>query len=64
MAAFGLKIDPERNRRIHGIPGDVAADESRVRILVIPTNEELAIARYAQGVSTPVKSETLQEARA
>ena len=45
MGAFGLRIDEARNRRAADLPVDVAADDSRVRILVIHTNEELAIAR-------------------
>lgn len=45
MEAFGLEIDAERNERVASWPADVAAPTSGVRILVIRTNEELAIAR-------------------
>jgi len=45
MEFFGLKIDAQRNAAVKGMPADVAADSSRVRILVVQTNEELAIAR-------------------
>lgn len=45
MEAFGIKIDKEANARATALPCDVAAPDSRVRILVIRTNEELAIAR-------------------
>ncbi|MCF7849636.1 MAG: acetate kinase, partial [Kiritimatiellales bacterium] len=45
LGCFGLKIDPEKNRTLRTLPGDVAVAESPVRILVIQTNEELAIAR-------------------
>jgi acetate kinase len=41
---FGVSIDPEKNRANH-LPGDIAAAESDVRVLIIRTNEELAIAR-------------------
>ncbi len=44
---FGLKIDDQRNRQIRSFPADIAADDSAVRILVVHTNEELAIARRA-----------------
>jgi acetate kinase len=47
MEPFGLEIDPERNLHVTSCPADVAADDSPVRILVIQTNEELAIARCA-----------------
>lgn len=45
MEAFGIKIDAERNAAATQLPADVAADDSAVRILVIQTNEELAIAK-------------------
>ena len=45
MEVFGLKISAERNNNVTSYPADVAADESEVRILVVQTNEELAIAR-------------------
>ncbi len=40
---LGAKIDPEKNG-IRGKEVDIATDDSTVRILVIPTNEELMIA--------------------
>ena len=46
MDFFGLRIDPARNAAAGPLPVDVAAADSRVRILVIATNEELAIARH------------------
>jgi acetate kinase len=43
---FGIKIDDARNRQMaRGKEGDISTPESRVRVLVIPTNEELLIAR-------------------
>ncbi|SHH01824.1 acetate kinase [Thermosyntropha lipolytica DSM 11003] len=41
---LGIKIDPEKNK-VRGKEVDVAAEDSKVRIFVIPTNEELVIAR-------------------
>lgn len=40
---FGIKVDPEKN--ILGATGDISLPDSRVKILVIPTDEELVIAR-------------------
>ena len=40
---MGVKIDPEKNNT-RGKEVDVATDDSKVRILVTPTNEELMIA--------------------
>ena len=41
---MGVKIDPEKNNT-RGKEVDVATDDSKVRVLVIPTNEELMIAQ-------------------
>jgi len=50
MEAFGLKLDAARNWEVRDLPADVATDDSHVRILIIATNEELAIAREAHGL--------------
>ena len=44
LEALGIKMDPEKNK-VRGKAVDVAADDSKVRIFIIPTNEELVIAR-------------------
>lgn len=41
---LGLRIDPEKNK-VRGREMDISTSDARVRTLVIPTNEELAIAR-------------------
>jgi len=45
LDGLGYGLDPERNRGARGKEIDVASAESRARILVIPTNEELMIAQ-------------------
>ena len=40
---FGCNIDPEKN--VFGHYGDISTPEAKVRVLVIPTDEELVIAR-------------------
>ena len=46
LEAFGVKIDAKKNDyKNDGAIHDIAAADSKVRILVIPTNEELVIAR-------------------
>ena len=43
---MGAKLDPEKNRARSGEPvREISAADSRVKILVIPTNAELVIAR-------------------
>ena len=43
---FGIKIDESRNNNDEGVEGPrvISSDDSAVKVLVIPTNEELAIA--------------------
>ena len=45
MEAFGIRIDRAKNSAVEELPADIATGDSRVRLLVIATNEELAIAR-------------------
>ncbi len=42
---LGVKIDDKLNEERRGDARDISAPDSKVRILVIPTNEELVIAR-------------------
>ena len=46
---LGTSVDPERNL-CHGVAQEISRDGSKVKILVIPTNEELMIAREAEGL--------------
>jgi acetate kinase len=47
----GVEIDPERNaRRERGIRR-ISTDASRVEVLVVPTDEELEIARQTLSVT-------------
>ncbi len=50
LDVFGIKIDAEKNK-VRGKEVDVSAADSRVKILVIPTNEELVIARDTLALS-------------
>jgi len=42
---FGIEIDPEANRQVVGKEGIISSINSKVKVCVIPTNEELLIAR-------------------
>ncbi len=43
---FGIKIDAAKNEKaIRGVQMDISAEDSKVKILVVPTNEELMIAK-------------------
>ncbi len=43
LSWFGMEIDPEKN--VFGYVGDISTPASKVKVLVIPTDEELMIAR-------------------
>jgi acetate kinase len=44
MDFLGIKIDTEKNK-VRGKLTDISAEGSRVKVLIVPTNEELMIAR-------------------
>ncbi|EHJ55640.1 acetate kinase [Streptococcus urinalis FB127-CNA-2] len=43
MSWFGMKLDPEKN--VFGYHGEISTPDSLIKVLVIPTDEELMIAR-------------------
>ena len=46
LAYLGVKVDPALNKEmVHGKEGLISTPESTIRVYVIPTNEELLIAR-------------------
>ncbi len=45
LDVFGVRLDPEKNRARSREARCISSADSRVRVFVIPTNEELAIAR-------------------
>ena len=49
LGIFGIKIDKEKNN-IRGKETVVSTDDSKVKVLVIPTNEELVIARETKSL--------------
>ncbi|MBQ7525594.1 MAG: acetate kinase, partial [Abditibacteriota bacterium] len=44
MGFLGIDLDEDKNKSMRG-PADISKDGSAVRILLVPTNEELMIAR-------------------
>ena len=47
---MGVKIDPAKNN-IRGKEAVVSADDSKVTVMVVPTNEELMIARETKRIA-------------
>ncbi|GEE01535.1 acetate kinase [Gordonia spumicola] len=50
LEGYGIRIDPDRNAVRSPDPRLISTDDSAVAVLVVPTNEELAIARAAVAV--------------
>ncbi len=46
MQAFGIEVDAQKNEgAVKGKTGSIESEASRVKVLVIPTDEELSIAQ-------------------
>jgi len=45
LGALGISLNTERNQAAVGVETDITADDARTKVWVIPTNEELLIAR-------------------
>lgn len=52
MDFLGIKIDKKKNEQTIGDDADISATDSKVKVLVIPTNEELMIARDTRDIVT------------
>jgi acetate kinase len=53
LEGFGVRIDADRNAAASADgPRGVSADDSAVRVLVVPTNEELEIAEQTLATVT------------
>jgi acetate kinase len=50
LDALGLVIDPARNGEARGTEAEISPEGARSRVFVVPTNEELMIARDAAGI--------------
>ncbi|GAB3694187.1 acetate kinase [Corynebacterium nasicanis] len=52
LEMYGIKIDPERNDLPNDGPREISTDDSAVKVFVVPTNEELAIAQKATALAS------------
>lgn len=57
MDYLGIKVDADKNNNVRNLPApkDISADGTPVRVFVIPTNEELVIARDTKEVLASLK---------
>ena len=54
MEWFGVRLDPDKNER-HTGEGEISTSGSRAKILVVPTNEEIIVARETANVISQQK---------
>ena len=47
---MGVKLDPEANQEAFATESKISADDSNVLVYVVPTNEELMIAKQTQEI--------------
>lgn len=53
---MGISVDDGRNKAtVGGEQGDISAPDSRMKVLVIPTDEELSIAQQTLQVVDEIK---------
>ena len=50
MEYLGAKLDLDKNENITDGVCEISADDSKVKILILPTNEELSIARETKAL--------------
>ncbi|RSZ65164.1 acetate kinase [Corynebacterium hylobatis] len=51
LEMYGIRIDPERNDLPNDGPREISTEDSAVKVFVVPTNEELAIAQKATALA-------------
>jgi len=52
LTELGIRLDPDRNHSVNGQMGEIQDAESRVRLLIVPTDEEAEIAIQTRDLIT------------
>jgi acetate kinase len=55
MEYLGIKIDKSKNEQAKGIEMVISTDDSKVKVIVVPTNEELVIAEDTLRIISALK---------
>ncbi len=55
LTCFGIEIDDNKNNNAKGSKTVISTDNSKVKVMVIPTNEELMIARDTMEICSKLK---------
>jgi acetate kinase len=50
LGYMGVKLDAEKNNEIHGEEAVISAPDSKVTVMVVPTDEEFMIASDTMGI--------------
>jgi acetate kinase len=53
LGGFGIVLDEKKNNECLGKPGIISTADSRCKLVVMPTNEELMIARQVVSTLAP-----------
>ena len=48
LKVFGVELNEEENQRLKGIEGKISSENSKIDVFVVPTNEELMIAKKTE----------------
>ena len=48
LKIFGVQLDQEQNQKIKGLEAKISSEDSKVEVYVVPTNEELMIAKKTE----------------
>ena len=51
LSFLGIALDHEKNSAVRGVEACISTPDSRVKVMVVPTNEELVIARDTRALS-------------
>ena len=57
LDVIGVAIDTAKNAETVGKEGDISTAQSKVRVWVVPTNEEMAIAKDTYKLVTDIENE-------
>lgn len=55
MSFMGIVIDEEKNQEIRGVEAEISRSDAKVKVLVVPTNEELVIAQDTKTIVDALK---------
>ena len=55
MSFMGIVIDEEKNQEIRGVEAEINRSDAKVKVLVVPTNEELVIAQDTKTIVDALK---------